>query len=141
MVGSSMLVDKLRVMLCFELFLNSKFYASYPFLQHFFEKNKEQFIKLSPVLSYTASHSTFDSINQEFGRLEFGNEEFEAIHLCEDRVWCSFLSVLSLSSVLKKNVHLHYPDFGPKKYRLLWNSIISPRQSYDDCKSKSFLNY
>ena len=102
MVGSSMLVDKLRVMLCFELFLNSKFYASYPFLQHFFEKNKEQFIKLSPVLSYTASHSTFDSINQEFGRLEFANEEFEAIHLCEDRVWCSFLSVFSLSSVLKK---------------------------------------
>ena len=24
-----------------------------------------------------------------------------------------------------------------KKYRLLWNSIISPRQSYDDCKSFS----
>ena len=99
-----MLVDKLRVMLCFELKkLNSKFYASHPFLQQFFEKNKEQFIKLSSVLSYTASHSTFDSINQEFGRLEFGNEEFvkrEAIHLCEDRVWCSFLSVLSLSSVL-----------------------------------------
>ena len=137
MVGSSMLVDKLRVMLCFELKkLNSKFYASHPFLQQFFEKNKEQFIKLSSVLSYTASHSTFDSINQEFG-----NEEFEAIHLCEDRVWCSFLSVFSLSTVLKKNVHLHYPDFGPKKYRLLWNSIISPRQSYDDCKSKSFLNY
>ena len=100
------------------------------FINFFFEKNKEQFIKLSSVLSYTASHSTFDSINQEFG-----NEEFEAIHLCEDRVWCSFLSVFSLSSVLKKNVHLHYPDFGPKKYRLLWNSIISPRQSYDDCKS------
>ena len=71
-----MLVDKLRVMLCFELKkLNSKFYASHPFLQQFFEKNKEQFIKLSSVLSYTASHSTFDSINQEFGRLEFVKRE------------------------------------------------------------------
>ena len=87
----------------------------HPFLQQFFEKNKEQ----------------FRSSNEEFVKRE-------AIHLCEDRVWCSFLSVLSLSSVLTKDVHLHYPDFGPKKYRLLWNSIISPRQSYDDCKSKSF---
>ena len=102
MLGSSVLVEKLRVMLCLELFLNSKFYASHPFLSHFFEKNKDQYLKLSTVLSYSISHSTFDSVQLEFDKLEFGNEEFvkrEAILLCEDKVSVVFpLSSFSSSS-------------------------------------------
>ena len=55
--------------------------------------------------------------------------------MCRDKVWCSFLGVLSLSSVLRKNIKLYYPDFGQIKYRLLWNNLVMPRQSYS-CKSK-----
>ena len=89
-----MLADKLRVMLCLELFLNSKFYSSHPFIQNFYDKNKDEYSSLTSVLSYAVSHSTSDTI-----KLELGNDDFvkhEAVLLCQDKVWCSRFLVFFL---------------------------------------------
>ena len=51
----------------------------------------------------------------------------EAMTACQDRVFASFLCVLSLSSVLGRFIQLYYPDSGMYKYKTLFNQLVAPR--------------
>ena len=44
-----------------------------------------------------------------------------------DHIWSSFLCILSLSSVIQRSIISVFPDFGPLKYRTLFNAQIFPR--------------
>ena len=45
--------------------------------------------------------------------------------VCQDRVFASFLCVLSLSSVLGRFIQLYYPDNGMYKYKKLFNQLVA----------------
>lgn len=130
-MGSSILVDKLRVMLSLELFLNASFYASHPLFEFVFNSKKNLFPKLRSVFFLSLSHRTSDLEETcQFSDIKLVQKE--AIYMCKDKCWCSLLGVLSLSSVLKQKIQLNYPDFGPIKYRTLWNNLIIPRHLYEN---------
>ena len=113
LVGNSILVDKLRVMLSLELFLNSNFYASHPFIENLHNSNKHLFSKLKSVFFLTLSHKTSDLSGKELSKVTDAElVKQEALSMCQDKVWCSLMCVLSLPSVLQQTIELHYPDFG-----------------------------
>ena len=56
----------------------------------------------------------------------------EAISMCRNNIWASFLCVLALSSVLQHKISLHYPEFGKFKYSIFFNQSILPRRCYCD---------
>ena len=51
----------------------------------------------------------------------------EALTIYQDRVFASFLCVLSLSSVLGKFIQRYYPDNGMYKYKILFKQLVAPR--------------
>lgn len=50
----------------------------------------------------------------------------EAFNLCYDRSWSSFLCLLSLDTVIKRQVQSLYPDSGLAKYKYFFNTLILP---------------
>jgi len=52
-------------------------------------------------------------------------------------IWCSFICILSLASVLQTNLQVNYPDFGPPRYRTLFSNLILPRHAYEKCEANS----
>ena len=56
--------------------------------------------------------------------------QWEAVHICENFNWCSFLCVLGLSSVIARNIKCYYPLNGSlKRYKIMFNQVIQPRCS------------
>ena len=54
----------------------------------------------------------------------------EAIYNLKNGQYCSFLYTLALSSIIGTKINCIYPSIGQKKYRLLFNNVIKPRQCY-----------
>ena len=131
LIGHSGLVDKLRVLVCLELYLHSEFYASHPNFHYAFNFHRDLFAKLRSIFLFSVTHKTCDDSNDK----SLSTEQLiknEALLICKDKVWSPFICVLALSSVLKQRVKLHYPDFGPMKFKVLFNCLILPRQFYDE---------
>ena len=128
LVGSSDIAEKLRVLVCLELFIHCDFYANHPILHNVFNVNKNMFSKFRSLLSITLSHDT------TFLCLPNNCDEFlikkEACNMCNDNKWASYMCVLALSSVVGRKICLFYPDFGPEKFRILFKNIIFPRHHY-----------
>ena len=62
--------------------------------------------------------------------LIFSNEALvqkEEMTIRQDKVFASFLCVLSLSSVLGRFIQLCYPDNSMYKYKTLFNQLVTPR--------------
>ena len=57
--------------------------------------------------------------------------EKEAESICKDNIWSSFFSVLALSSVICRPIHLFYVSVGFQKYQKIFNQKIYPRERYD----------
>ena len=54
----------------------------------------------------------------------------EAIYNLKNGEYCSFLCMLALSTIIGTQINCIYPSIGQKKYRLLFNNVIKPRQCY-----------
>ena len=100
-----------------ELFLHAQFYRKHPSLVSCFTTDKECFSCLESVLKVSVSDLKFEKLVQH-----------EAINNCHEGQWSSFLCILALSSVVGRKIHILYPDFGLEKYKLLFNTIVHPRQ-------------
>ena len=53
----------------------------------------------------------------------------EAILNITDKRWSSFLCILGLSSVLRRNIYTYYPDSGEFRNKLLFNQFVQPREN------------
>ena len=122
MVGSNILIDKLRLLTSLELFLNCEYYYNHPCLQAAFNENKELFPSYNSLFNICISDVAFRQ-----GNLSVQSVRKEAFYNCCDKVWASFLCVMALSTVTKKLLRVHYPDFGDRKYSVAFNRLISPR--------------
>ena len=68
--------------------------------------------------------------------IEIGNKNGELAALvkseakltCTDKVWPSFLCVLTLSSVIGQPIHLFYSKYGFIKYEKIFNQLIYLRE-------------
>ena len=54
----------------------------------------------------------------------------EVIYNLKNGQYCSFLCILALSTIIGTQINCIYPIIGQKKYRLLFNNVIKPRQCY-----------
>ena len=88
MVGNSILSEKLRVLTCLELFLNAEFYLSHPYFDSVFDRGV--FCNFNSLLSFSLSHHALDT-----GLKGVKLVQSEAINMCQDNVWSSFLCVLA----------------------------------------------
>ena len=118
--GDNKLVDTLRSLCSIELFENRAFYANHPLLRTLFETKREYFSSFNSVFEVTvSSKATGDSLE--------GKVKSEAIRMCHPGQWGSFLCLLALSSVTKRNIVSVYPSVGAIKYRMVLNNLIEPR--------------
>lgn len=123
MVGDNSLVESLRVMVSIELFLNANFYCNHPSFHSIFAKHKEKVCSnVNNLLPMSVSFDALDSgsSGEELVRVE-------AIFICTDKQWASFLCILGLSSVTNRNITLFYPDCGEIRFKLLFNQQVNPR--------------
>ena len=114
----------------FRTFFKSEFYANHPSLQYVLNFNRELFPKFRNLLFLSLSTETTDLCVPFLIKRE-------AFVMCNDGVWASFICVLALASVINRKIQLHYPDFGPEKYGLIFNSINFPRSYYESIELKS----
>ena len=59
----------------------------------------------------------------------------EAINICENKVWSSFLCILALASVTSRKTNCYYPDIDSIRYRTIFNCVIQsriPQMSVED---------
>ena len=66
--------------------------------------------------------------------------EAEALNICCDKQWSSFICVLALSSVINHKIISYYPDFGSIKHKLLYNQHIDPRPPLESSNSSPVIN-
>ena len=51
----------------------------------------------------------------------------EAISICENKIWSSFLCILPLASEISHKINCYYPEIGSIRYRTMFNCIIQSR--------------
>ena len=138
--ANNKLTDTLRILCALELFLKAEFYARHPILVSAYNKarkvdGKQLFSSFESVFDIARS---FTSDNQK----KLNNMklvEQEAIHICSDNVWASFLCVLSLSSVIKQNIELLYPDSAPIRFQKVYRQLVVPRKQVNDNRKINIL--
>ena len=114
-------MDLLRILSSLELYLNADFYGKHPV----FVKICESIPKTSVenVLCVSVCHDSIDS-----GLMGVELIKAEAVSICKYlKKWSGFLAILSLSSVINRNIVTYYPDFGPERYKIMFNQEIAPR--------------
>ena len=133
MVGNNHLMHKLRLLTSLELFLNYKYYFHHPILKAVYEGNKDLFSCYNVLFSICISNQSMS------GEICEEIVIAEAKSNCKDKQWAPFLCALALSSISKRIIHLSYPSFGLKKYQLLFNQKIFPRET-SQCSDSRNLN-
>ena len=122
--GNNAYVSQLRILTSLELFLNTDFYTNHPVFNALFKLHPQMFSSLDFTFKLSLSNEAFGSSNSCRDMVLT-----EALRNCEQGVWCSFLCILSLSSVIGCNIQTLYPDDTTvvKLYSVLLNQDIFPR--------------
>ena len=115
LLGNNKLISILIIPSSIEFFLDSTFYYNHPIIKKIFENNKAYFQTYNSVISTVASYKAGDS----YKKYESLIEE-ETIMNCKVNVYTGFLPMLSLSSVIKREINLCYPDHGSQKYKSIF---------------------
>ena len=118
--GNNTLVDVLRLLCSIELFQNVSYYASHPLLQNLFETKKDYFVSLRSIYEIAVSSKATGVSLEELVKSE-------ALRSCKPGEWGSFMCLLALSSVTKRNIFSVYPSIGAIKNRIILNNSIKPR--------------
>ena len=58
---------------------------------------------------------------------------------CVGKKWYSFICVLSLASVLRREIQTYYPNFGQAKYFNLFNQTVKPRLGDNFSRTVAFV--
>ena len=130
LTGSNSLVEDLRAATATELYLNSNIYRYHPYLVSLSQNYPNIFRCPENVLMMSASQKSIDS-NKKLSDLV----KEEAINICENKVWSSFLCILALASVTSRKINCCYPDIGTIRFRTMFNCIIQsriPQMSVED---------
>ena len=109
-------------MTCIEMFLHVDYYCKHPLFLSTFSNHRECFSSVNNILKACVSDA---SINMDL--VSENLVQHEAISNCNAKSWSSFLCILALSSVIGRNIHSVYPDFGLLKEKLLFNQVVTPR--------------
>ena len=51
----------------------------------------------------------------------------EAINICDNKIWSSFLCILTLASMTSSKINCYYHDIDSIRYRTMFNCIIQSR--------------
>ncbi|XP_057306732.1 uncharacterized protein LOC130644950 [Hydractinia symbiolongicarpus] len=119
--GTNDLIDELRALTCIELFENSLFYSNHPIFVSLCQSS-DLFSCVESTLKFSVSHSSVDT-----GLSAADLVQKEAILMCSKNIWSSFICILALTSVLKRNISTLYPDCGQLRFKTLFNQNIFPR--------------
>jgi len=103
LVANSSLSCCLHALVCLELFLYSDFYVSHPIFASILDSHPGLCHSSSSLLSLSVSNKTFNSADLS------DIVKKEAVKMCYDKVWSSFLCILALSSILKRSLDINYP--------------------------------
>jgi len=115
--GKSIFVTELRALTCVELFLNAGYYASHDIFIQYGNKMKKS---LSTGLSMSVS-------GKASGETDIDLVKSEAINMCFDKKWASFICMIALSSVIQHEIISLYPDSGLLVNKVLFNQNIHPK--------------
>ena len=109
MAGDNSLVHELRLTAAVELYVNATCYAQHPALNSVYGKS-QSVIAGKLFSSYRTVFEQTQGLRDSKARdLNCSYKAFvqkEVLTICQDRVFASFLYVLSLSSVLGRLIHL-----------------------------------
>ena len=129
LTGTNSLVEDLRAATAIELYRIQVFIAIIPTL--YLSQNYPNIFRCPEnVLMMSVSQKSIDS-NKKLSDLV----KEEAINICENKIWSSFLCILALASVTSRKINCYYPDIGSIGYRNMFNCIIQsrmPQMSVED---------
>ena len=97
----------------------------HPVFNNIFE-NKQLFKSKESVLSFFLSNKTYENDSNSFHNYI----QEEAINMCQNYKFSSFLCVLGLSTVVNSSISIVYPDFDDPHYKVALGHTIQPRQYY-----------
>ena len=133
----------LRILTSIEMSLNCEFYSRHPNLIDVYNNGKTVLGK-----KVFTSFNSVTELARGLRLIEIGNKDGDLAALvknyakltCTDKVWSSFLCVLTLSSAICQPIHLFYSKCGFIKYEKIFNQLIYPREkSNSNCKQILFL--
>ena len=78
------------------------------------------------ILSFFLSNKTYENDSNSIHNYI----QEEAINMCENFRFSSFLCVLGLSTVVNSSISIVYPDFDDLHYKVALSHTIQPRQYY-----------
>ena len=117
LVGNNSLVETLRIPTSTELFMNVEFYSQHPCFLSALNEHSNNLLPMSV---------SFECLDTSLTKADLVIQE--AILNCTNNKWSSFLCILGLSSVLRRNISTYYPDCSEDMYKLLFNRLVLPRQ-------------
>ena len=112
-MGSNKLISTLRILTSIELFSFSEFYYRHSIFTKVFEE--KFFEDFDSVVQHAVSFKAGDTF-------KIGKDliEEEAMLGCVQNEWCSFVTILALSSVIRRVIYVYYPDYGASKLKSLF---------------------
>ena len=129
LTGSNSLVEDLRAATAIELYLNSSFYSHHPYIVSLSQNYPNIFRCPENVLMMSVSQKSIDS-NKKLSDLV----KEEAINICENKIWSSFLCILALASVRSRKINCYFLteavfviELCSIAYRTMFNCITQSR--------------
>ena len=105
--GDESLSTTLRILVCIELFLNAKFYAYNPYLED--AEGRSLFDSDNTPFTYALSESSAPTFRDNDQK---SCVKKEAIFMAHIKEWASFICILALSTVIRRNICSYYPMIG-----------------------------
>ena len=90
------------------------------------DENKNLFKSKESILSFFLSNKTYENDSNSLHNYI----QEEAINMCGNFKFSSFLCVLGLSTVVNSSISVVYPDFDDRHYEMALCHTIQPRQFY-----------
>ena len=123
---------ELRWLTSIELYENANFYCQRPVLLECLKVHSNVYSNFNSIFSCYFSQKSLNSfVSTDIAK----SVKDEAIYNLKNGQYCSFLCILALSTIIGTQINCIYPSIGQKKYSLLFNNVIKPRQSYSSSVS------
>ena len=109
------------------LYENAKFYCQHPVHWECLKVQSSIYSNFNGIFSCCLYQKRFNSfVSKDIAK----SVKEEAIYNLKHDQYCSFLCILALSTIIGIQTNCIYPSIGQKMYRLLFNNVVKPRQSY-----------
>ena len=120
-------LNELRWLTSIELYENAKFYCQHPVLLECLKVHSRFYSNFNSICSCCLYQKSFNSfVSTDIIK----SVKDKAISNLKNGQFCSFLCILALSTIIGTQINCIYPSIGQKRYPLLLNSIMKPRQCY-----------